>query len=131
MRADGRDAVTHVGSSNASAPIPRCWRSLRTGRTHQIRVHLAHIGHPVVGDPVYGNRRRYPVAASEELRATLDGFGRQALHAAQLALQHPVTGAALSWEAPLPADMQALIGALATDQRTHARAAASHVRGRR
>jgi 23S rRNA pseudouridine1911/1915/1917 synthase len=105
---------------------------LETGRTHQIRVHLAHIGHPVVGDPVYGSRRRYPPGASDELRATLDGFGRQALHAAQLALEHPTTGETLSWQAPVPADMQDLIKALAQDQRAHARAAASsHAKARR
>ena len=100
---------------------------LQTGRTHQIRVHLAHIGHPVVGDPVYGARRRYPAGASDELRATLDGFHRQALHAAQLSLQHPFTGEALSWRAPLPTDMQGLVAALAADQRAHTKAsAASH-----
>jgi 23S rRNA pseudouridine1911/1915/1917 synthase len=86
----------------------------------------------VVGDPVYGSRRRYPPGASDELRATLDGFGRQALHAAQLALEHPTTGETLSWQAPVPADMQDLIKALAQDQRAHARAAASsHAKARR
>jgi 23S rRNA pseudouridine1911/1915/1917 synthase len=105
---------------------------LETGRTHQIRVHLAHIGHPVVGDPVYGSRKRYPAGASEALRATLDGFGRQALHAAELGLEHPFSGEPLSWTAPLPADMQALLAALAADQRAHATAdAASHARVRR
>ena len=95
-------------------------------------MHLAHIGHPVVGDPVYGARRRYPAGASDELRATLDGFHRQALHAAQLSLQHPVTGETLSWEAPIPPDMQNLVAALAADQRAHSQAsAASHVRVRR
>jgi 23S rRNA pseudouridine1911/1915/1917 synthase len=132
VRADGRDAVTHVRIIERFRAHTQVLAQLETGRTHQIRVHLAHIGHPVVGDPVYGTRRRYPSGASDELRATLDGFGRQALHAAQLALQHPFTGEALSWQAPLPADMQDLIGALAADQRAHARAAAaSHARVRR
>jgi 23S rRNA pseudouridine1911/1915/1917 synthase len=132
VRADGRDAVTHVRIIERFRAHTQVLAQLETVRTHQIRVHLAHIGHPVVGDPVYGTRRRYPSGASDELRATLDGFGRQALHAAQLALQHPFTGEALSWQAPLPADMQDLIGALAADQRAHARAAAaSHARVRR
>ncbi len=132
VRADGREAVTHLRIIERFRAHTQVQAQLETGRTHQIRVHLAHIGHPVVGDPVYGSRRRYPSGASEQLRATLDGFGRQALHAAQLALQHPVTGEACSWQAPLPADMQVLIGALAADQRAHARVAGtSHARVRR
>ena len=132
VRADGREAVTHVRIIERFRAHTQVLAQLESGRTHQIRVHLAHIGHPVVGDPVYGTRRRYPSGASDELRATLDAFGRQALHAAQLALQHPVTGEALSWQAPLPDDMQELIAALAADQRTHARAAAApHARVRR
>jgi 23S rRNA pseudouridine1911/1915/1917 synthase len=132
VRADGRAAVTHVRIVERFRAHTQVLAQLETGRTHQIRVHLAHIGHPVVGDPVYGTRRRYPAGASDELRATLDGFGRQALHAAELGLQHPFTGKAWSWQAPLPADMQQLIAALAADQRAHARAAAtSHARVRR
>jgi 23S rRNA pseudouridine1911/1915/1917 synthase len=131
VRSDGRDAVTHVRIIERFRAHTQVLAQLETGRTHQIRVHLAHIGHPVVGDPVYGTRHRYPSGASDELRATLDGFGRQALHAAQLALQHPISGESLAWQAPLPADMQELIGALAADQRAHARAAASHARVRR
>ena len=121
VRADGRDAVTHLRIIDRFRAHTQVLAQLETGRTHQIRVHLAHIGHPVVGDPVYGTRRRYPPGASDELRATLDAFGRQALHAAELGLHHPVSGKALSWKAPLPADMQALIGVLAADQRAHAR----------
>jgi 23S rRNA pseudouridine1911/1915/1917 synthase len=132
VRADGRAAVTHFRIVERFRAHTQVLAQLETGRTHQIRVHLAHIGHPVVGDPVYGARRRYPAGASDELRATLDGFGRQALHAAQLRLQHPVTGEMLSWEAPLPPDMQVLIAALATDQRAHAKDnATSHARARR
>ncbi|HEV2703737.1 MAG TPA: 23S rRNA pseudouridine(1911/1915/1917) synthase RluD [Steroidobacteraceae bacterium] len=132
VRADGRDAVTHVRIIERFRAHTQVLAQLETGRTHQIRVHLAHIGHPVVGDPVYGTRRRYPPGASEELRATLDAFGRQALHAAELGLHHPMSGKALSWGAPLPTDMQALISVLAADQRAHARtAAASHARARR
>jgi 23S rRNA pseudouridine1911/1915/1917 synthase len=132
VRADGRDAVTHLRIIERFRAHTQVLAQLETGRTHQIRVHLAHIGHPVVGDPVYGSRKRYPAGASEALRATLDGFGRQALHAAQLGLAHPFTGEPLSWTAPLPADMQALVAALAADQRAHATAdAASHARVRR
>ncbi|HTC44391.1 MAG TPA: 23S rRNA pseudouridine(1911/1915/1917) synthase RluD [Steroidobacteraceae bacterium] len=123
VRADGREAVTHLRIIARFRAHTQVLAQLETGRTHQIRVHLAHIGHPVVGDPVYGSRRRYPAGATDGLRATLDGFGRQALHAAQLALQHPISGEPLSWQAPLPADMQQLIAALAADQRAHARAA--------
>ena len=132
VRADGRAAVTHFRIMERFRAHTQVLAQLQTGRTHQIRVHLAHIGHPVVGDPVYGARRRYPAGASDELRATLDGFHRQALHAAQLSLQHPFTGEALSWRAPLPPDMQELVAALAADQRAHAKAgAASHARVRR
>jgi 23S rRNA pseudouridine1911/1915/1917 synthase len=80
--------------------------SLDTGRTHQIRVHLASIGHPLVGDPTYGARRSSGIAA-------LDDFPRQALHAARLALVHPSTGAACEWHAPAPADFAALLERLA------------------
>jgi 23S rRNA pseudouridine1911/1915/1917 synthase len=132
VRADGRDAVTHVRIIERFRAHTQVLAQLETGRTHQIRVHLAHIGHPVVGDPVYGARRRYPAGASEALRAMLDGFRRQALHAAELALEHPFTGEALSWTAPIPADMQALVAALAADQRAAAKAsAAGHAKVRR
>jgi len=132
VRADGRAAVTHFRIIERFRAHTQVLAQLETGRTHQIRVHLAHIGHPVVGDPVYGARRRYPAGATDELRATLDGFHRQALHAAQLSLQHPVTGETLSWEAPLPTDMQELVAALAADQRAHTEAsAASHAKVRR
>jgi 23S rRNA pseudouridine1911/1915/1917 synthase len=132
VRADGRAAVTHFRIIERFRAHTQVLAQLETGRTHQIRVHLAHIGHPVVGDPVYGARRRYPAGASDALRATLDGFRRQALHAAQLSLSHPLTGATLSWDAPIPPDMQELVAALAADQRAHADAnATSHARVRR
>jgi len=89
---------------------------LETGRTHQIRVHLAHIGHPVVGDPLYGGRRRLPRGASAGLISVLDQFKRQALHAARLELAHPLTGDIIQWEAPLPSDMSQLIAALEADR---------------
>jgi len=88
---------------------------LETGRTHQIRVHMAHIRHPVLGDPQYGGRLRIPSGASPELVEQLRGFKRQALHAARLALVHPASGELISWEAPLPEDMADLLASLRTD----------------
>ncbi len=86
---------------------------LETGRTHQIRVHMAHAGHGLVGDPVYGGRRKLGAQSlPEAARAAVAGFPRQALHAARLGFEHPVTGAALGFEADLPADMAALLAVL-------------------
>jgi 23S rRNA pseudouridine1911/1915/1917 synthase len=88
-----------------------CW--LETGRTHQIRVHLAHVGHSLVGDPVYGGRRRLSERALGAAGvAACAGFPRQALHAATLGFEHPVTGESLDFAAPLPADMAALVAVL-------------------
>jgi len=82
-----------------------------TGRTHQLRVHLASIGHPIVGDRTYGAARA-PVHASARVRDALERFPRQALHASSLALRHPADGRAVTFEAPLPADVQALLATL-------------------
>jgi 23S rRNA pseudouridine1911/1915/1917 synthase len=90
---------------------------LETGRTHQIRVHLAHIGYPLVGDPVYGGRRRIPAGSSPALASAIGAFKRQALHAARLKLKHPTTGRELEWEAPLPSDLTSLVNALEADLR--------------
>ena len=88
---------------------------LDTGRTHQIRVHMAHIRAPLVGDRVYGGRPRFPRAPSEALRASLEAFPRQALHAARLSLAHPADGRPLSFESALPADMLELLAVLRAD----------------
>lgn len=93
--------------------------TLESGRTHQIRVHMAHIGHPLVGDPTYGGRLRVPAAASPELAETLRRFNRQALHAAELALRHPQTGEHMRWQSSLPCDMQTLLDALEEDEKRH------------
>jgi 23S rRNA pseudouridine1911/1915/1917 synthase len=112
VRADGRAAVTHFRIMRRLRAHTLVSVELETGRTHQIRVHLAHLGFPLVGDPVYGGRRRLPPGASPELTQVLNGFKRQALHAAHLGLTHPFTGKELGWDAPLPADFTALLGAL-------------------
>lgn len=87
---------------------------LETGRTHQIRVHMAHIHHPVVGDPVYG-RLRLPKGASQALIDMLRAFRRQALHAARLSLMHPQSGESMQWQSPLPEDFAALVTQLRRD----------------
>jgi 23S rRNA pseudouridine1911/1915/1917 synthase len=115
VRDFGRSAVTHyrvITRYRAHTHI-RC--NLETGRTHQIRVHLAHIRYPLLGDGVYGRRLALPKGASEDFIATLRGFRRQALHAATLGLTHPVTGEPMQWQAPRPADFESLLAALAAD----------------
>jgi len=94
---------------------------LETGRTHQIRVHMAHIHLPLVGDAVYGGRLKLPRDASDATVSILKHFSRQALHARRLSLQHPVTGEFLSWVSPVPADLSALIEQLRTDKAEHER----------
>jgi 23S rRNA pseudouridine1911/1915/1917 synthase len=115
VRSDGRPAVTHYRVLKRFRSHTLVRAELETGRTHQIRVHLAHIGYPIVGDPAYGGRRRIPAGCTAELSAELAALKRQALHAARLALHHPVSGREMEWEAPLPADMTRLIAAMETD----------------
>jgi 23S rRNA pseudouridine1911/1915/1917 synthase len=112
VRPDGREAITHYRIERRFRAHTLLRVQLETGRTHQIRVHLAHIGFPIVGDPVYGGRKRFPAGASPALRAAITAFPRQALHAARLAFEHPLTGEPLEFEAPLPADFEALLDAL-------------------
>jgi 23S rRNA pseudouridine1911/1915/1917 synthase len=115
VRSDGRPAVTHYRVLKRFRAHTMVRAELETGRTHQIRVHLAHIGYPLVGDPVYGGRRRVPAGATPGLVAALAGFKRQALHAVRLKLEHPVTGREMEWEVPMPADMVALVEAMEVD----------------
>jgi 23S rRNA pseudouridine1911/1915/1917 synthase len=115
VRADGRPAVTRYRLAKRFRAHTLVRVELETGRTHQIRVHLAHIGFPVVGDPLYAGRRRVPAGCTPALAAVLRAFPRQALHAARLKLTHPVTGREHAWEAPLPEDMQRLLSALEAD----------------
>ena len=124
VRADGRAAVTHYRVLKRFRGHTFVRAELETGRTHQIRVHFDHIGYPLVGDPVYGTRRRIPKGAGTALIAALDDFKRQALHATRLALAHPLTGKTLEWEAPVPPDMAALLDTLESDAKSVASAPA-------
>jgi 23S rRNA pseudouridine1911/1915/1917 synthase len=112
---DGKRAVTHYRLRERFRAHSLIQCSLETGRTHQIRVHMAHINHPLVGDPLYGGGLRLPKGATPELVAVLRGFRRQALHAERLGFEHPVTHEPMSFSAERPADQQALIDALRED----------------
>ena len=116
VRSDGRPAVSHYRIERRFRAHTLVRVTLETGRTHQIRVHLAHIGFPVVGDPVYGGRRRLAKGSSPALAAELQAFPRQALHAARLKLTHPLTHREHESRSPLPEDMQRLLGALEADR---------------
>lgn len=111
----GKEAVTHYRVAERFRAHTLVDVRLETGRTHQIRVHMAHNRMPITGDPVYGGRMRLPKGATEELKNTLQQFRRQALHARRLGLQHPVSGAGMTWEAALPDDMVNLIKVLHAD----------------
>ena len=112
----GRHAVTRARvvesfGTPAALALVECW--LETGRTHQIRVHMAHAGHGLVGDPVYGGKRKLAARAfAPETAEAVRAFPRQALHAAVLGFEHPVTGEMLRFEAPLPDDMNTLLDRL-------------------
>jgi 23S rRNA pseudouridine1911/1915/1917 synthase len=112
----GKPAVTHYRVLRRFRAHTEIEVELETGRTHQIRVHMAHIRYPLLGDPLYGGRLRLPPGADVDLLRTLRSFRRQALHAQRLTLQHPQSGERLSWTAPLPADMQDLLAALEADK---------------
>ena len=116
----GKPAITHYRIIKKYRAHTHLRVILETGRTHQIRVHLAHVNYPIVGDPTYGNKRALPGKISEHLRTTLRQFKRQALHAQKLELIHPKTQTTLQWEVPPPADMQNLLLALAEDEKTDA-----------
>ena len=113
--AGGRKAVTHYRVLERFRAHTYIKVQLETGRTHQIRVHMAHLHHPLVGDPTYGGRLRLPADCGAALQEALRRFKRQALHAGALGLIHPETGEAMRWEVPLPSDMQQLLEALRDD----------------
>ncbi|MDG6347713.1 23S rRNA pseudouridine(1911/1915/1917) synthase RluD [Luteimonas sp. 8-5] len=115
VREDGKDAVTHYRLRERFHAHTLLECRLETGRTHQIRVHMAHLRHPIVGDPLYGGPLRLPRGASDELVAALRGFKRQALHAETLEFAHPASGEPVRVVAPVPADMQDLLRALRED----------------
>ena len=110
----GKPAVTHYRIERRYDFHTLLRVRLETGRTHQIRVHLAHAGLPLVGDPLYGGRPRMPPRASTELATQLRSFDRQALHAAELSITHPDSGTRLKWESALPKDFQQLLKVLAS-----------------
>ena len=112
---DGRPAVTHFRIRERFRAHTRVQADLETGRTHQIRVHFAHRGHPLLGDPLYGGLRRPPKGADEQTLAVLRAFRRQALHAERLSFVHPVTGDEVVADAPKPADLETLITTLRRD----------------
>ena len=108
----GKDAVTHYRVLGRYANHTHVKAILETGRTHQIRVHLSHIGYPLVGDPLYGGRVRFPKKASQEMKNALKAFQRQALHSKKLTLKHPNTGNLMTWTIELPEDMERLLDIL-------------------
>jgi 23S rRNA pseudouridine1911/1915/1917 synthase len=115
VRRDGRPAVSHYRIEKRFRAHTLARVHLETGRTHQIRVHLAHVNYPIVGDPAYGGRRRLPPGASPELVQALQTFPRQALHAARLTLTHPKSGKRVTYDAPLPDDLAGLLDVLTRD----------------
>ncbi|MBV8803230.1 MAG: 23S rRNA pseudouridine(1911/1915/1917) synthase RluD [Gammaproteobacteria bacterium] len=111
----GKEAVTHYRIVERYRAYTRLKVQLETGRTHQIRVHMAYIRHPLLGDSVYGGRLQLPKGASQDLIQELRTFKRQALHASELSITHPITNKIMTWNAPLPDDMEKLIKVLKSD----------------
>ena len=119
VRENGREAVTHYRLLKRFREHSHIKVQLETGRTHQIRVHMSYLHHPIVGDPVYAGRHRVPAGAKPALVDYLQAFKRQALHAWRLSFVHPESGEEVSYEAPLPEDMQHLLALLQEDLETH------------
>ena len=109
---NGKDATTHFRVIDRFKSHTHVKAILETGRTHQIRVHLSHIGHPLIGDPMYGGRVRFPKKASIDLKDSLINFKRHALHSKKLTLTHPISGENMSWTSKLPDDMLKLLEVL-------------------
>ena len=112
IRSNGKEAITHYRVIDRFANHSHVKAILETGRTHQIRVHLSHIGYPLIGDSIYGGRVRFPKKASEELKFALKSFSRQALHSKKLSLIHPKTNISMTWKIELPVDMKDLLSVL-------------------
>jgi len=117
----GKPAVSHYRAMKKYRAHTLVQVKLESGRTHQIRVHMAHLHYPVVGDPVYGGRLKIPAGASERLKNELRNFKRQALHALKLSLIHPETGKRVQWATSVPEDMSKLMEALAQDAKAHSK----------
>ncbi|MGP8306954.1 23S rRNA pseudouridine(1911/1915/1917) synthase RluD [Vibrio sp. YIC-376] len=115
----GKPAVTHYRVAEHFREHTRIRLRLETGRTHQIRVHMSYLQHPLLGDTAYGGRARIPSGASQELTDMIRGFDRQALHAVMLRFEHPITGEELEFHAPVPDDMVAITEALRKDTEEH------------
>ena len=115
--ADGKPAVTHYRIAQRFKHYTQLQVNLETGRTHQIRVHMAHRKWPLIGDPVYGGRQREPAGASELLMSTLRDFPRQALHAQALEFEHPASGDWMEFETDLPDDLVNLLEVLEREDR--------------
>ena len=111
---NGKDAITHYRVIDRFMHHTHVKCILETGRTHQIRVHMASIGHPLIADTLYGGKVRFPKKADDNLKTALKDFNRQALHAKKLILTHPITQESMTFKAPLPQDMQALLVVLST-----------------
>ncbi|MCQ8104493.1 23S rRNA pseudouridine(1911/1915/1917) synthase RluD [Methylomonas sp. SURF-2] len=116
VRRDGKEAVTHYRLEQRFKRHTLIRVKLETGRTHQIRVHMAHINYPLVGDQTYGGRFQMPAECNPALAEALRNFKRQALHATKLGLEHPETGEYMEWEQAMPADMQNLIDLLTKNE---------------
>ena len=115
----GKPAVSHYRVLERFRAHTHIQVDLESGRTHQIRVHMAHIHYPLVGDPVYGRRLIVPPQSDEQTKQTLRAFRRQALHAARLGLEHPTTGEWMEWQTTRPADMEQLLEVLRSDREAH------------
>ncbi|WP_133468653.1 23S rRNA pseudouridine(1911/1915/1917) synthase RluD [Paraglaciecola marina] len=119
VRESGKPAMTHYRVKEKFRAHTYLRLKLESGRTHQIRVHMSHLRYPLVGDQAYGGRPRPPKACDQKMVDMLRGFRRQALHAVQLELTHPITGEWMSWKAPLPDDFVDLLQVLREDKAEH------------
>jgi 23S rRNA pseudouridine1911/1915/1917 synthase len=109
---NGKEAITRISVSESFKGYALLKVNLETGRTHQIRVHLSHIGYPIIGDSVYGARKQFAPGSTDEIKTTISEFKRQALHAEELELIHPGTQNSISFEAKIPSDIARLLETL-------------------
>ena len=114
VKENGKAAITHYRVIKRFTGYTHIQVTLETGRTHQIRVHMAHIGYPIVGDPTYSNVHKISEKLEPNLRKKIQNFDRQALHARRLELQHPSTNKLMSWEVKPPKDFEELLKALSS-----------------